>query len=112
MPPNILRFLDGGLAEPGRWRVPLVLRLDSSVTADAVRAVLTAVVNHHDALRMRVVNRAGVWEQQIGEPGDFTDLTERRRAELSPGGYGIHWPLLDEDLSIGGLWRNMLPHCS
>jgi hypothetical protein len=28
---------------------------------------------------------------------------QRRRAELSPGGYGIHWPLLDEDLSIGGL---------
>jgi hypothetical protein len=28
---------------------------------------------------------------------------ERRRAELSPGGYGIHWPMLDEDLSIGGL---------
>jgi hypothetical protein len=27
----------------------------------------------------------------------------RRRAELSPGGYGIHGPLLDEDLSIGGL---------
>jgi len=30
---------------------------------------------------------------------------ERRRAELSPGGYGIHWPMLDEDLSIGGLVR-------
>ncbi len=30
---------------------------------------------------------------------------ERRRAELSPGGYGIHWPLLDEDLSVGGLVR-------
>ena len=28
---------------------------------------------------------------------------DRRRADLSPGGYGIHWPLLDEDLSIGGL---------
>ena len=28
---------------------------------------------------------------------------ERRLAELSPGGYGIHWPLIDEDLSIGGL---------
>jgi hypothetical protein len=25
---------------------------------------------------------------------------QRRRAELSPGGYGIHWPLLNEDLSI------------
>lgn len=29
--------------------------------------------------------------------------TERCQLELSPGGYGIHWPLLDEDLSIGGL---------
>jgi hypothetical protein len=28
---------------------------------------------------------------------------QRQRAELSPGGYGVHWPLLDEDLSIGGL---------
>ncbi len=28
---------------------------------------------------------------------------ERRDLELSPGGYGIHWPRLDEDLSVGGL---------
>ena len=28
---------------------------------------------------------------------------QRRHAELSPGGYGIHWPVLEEDLSIGGL---------
>jgi hypothetical protein len=31
---------------------------------------------------------------------------QRLAAELSPGGYGIHWPLLDEDLSINGLLRN------
>ena len=30
---------------------------------------------------------------------------ERVRAELSPGGYGIHWPLIDEDLSIAALLR-------
>jgi len=30
---------------------------------------------------------------------------ERENAELSPGGYGIHWPLIDEDLSISGLIR-------
>jgi len=30
---------------------------------------------------------------------------ERSRAELSPSGYGIHWPLLDEDLAIGPLLR-------
>lgn len=28
---------------------------------------------------------------------------DRQSAELSPGGYGIHWPMLDEDLSVGGL---------
>lgn len=28
---------------------------------------------------------------------------ERQRFEVSPSGYGIHWPLLDEDLSIDGL---------
>jgi hypothetical protein len=30
---------------------------------------------------------------------------QRRLAELSPGGYGIHWPVLDEDLSVDGLLR-------
>jgi Protein of unknown function (DUF2442) len=33
-------------------------------------------------------------------------LAERSRAELSPSGYGIHWPLLDEDLAVGPLLRD------
>ena len=28
---------------------------------------------------------------------------ERNTYEISPTGYGIHWPLLDEDISIDGL---------
>lgn len=28
---------------------------------------------------------------------------ERERAELSPSGYGIHWPLIDKDLAVGPL---------
>ena len=28
---------------------------------------------------------------------------ERTRFEISPSGYGIHWPLLDEDLSVDAL---------
>jgi hypothetical protein len=28
---------------------------------------------------------------------------ERENYEISPSGYGIHWPLIDEDLSIDGL---------
>lgn len=26
----------------------------------------------------------------------------RNKYEISPSGYGIHWPLIDEDLSIDG----------
>jgi len=86
VPPNILRFLDSGLSQPGRWRVPLVLRLDSRVSAQDATAVLTAIINHHDALRMRVVDRAGMWEQQIADPSEFTDLTEvALPAEAVPG---------------------------
>ena len=89
VPPNILRFLDSGLAEPGRWRAPLVLRIDTSVSADDASAVMTAVVNHHDALRMRVANRAGVWEQHISEPGDFAGLTQcTLPADALPGTEG------------------------
>ncbi len=29
--------------------------------------------------------------------------TQRDNFELSPSGYGIHWPEIDEDLSIDGL---------
>jgi len=28
---------------------------------------------------------------------------ERQAFEASPSGYGIHWPLIDEDISIDGL---------
>jgi hypothetical protein len=30
-------------------------------------------------------------------------FAERSRAVLSPSGYGIHWPLIDEDLAVGPL---------
>ena len=28
---------------------------------------------------------------------------ERKSYNISPSGYGIHWPIIDEDLSIDGL---------
>lgn len=33
------------------------------------------------------------------------NTAQRLAAELSPAGYGVNWPLLDEDLSIAGLVR-------
>jgi len=34
-----------------------------------------------------------------------TDI-EREMYKISPSGYGIHWPLIDEDLSIDGILRD------
>ncbi|MBV9351444.1 MAG: acyltransferase domain-containing protein, partial [Mycobacterium sp.] len=68
VPPNIAYFLEHGLREAGRWRIPLILRLRPDVPVDEIRAVLTALTNNHDALRLRIVQRAGTWEQHIGEP--------------------------------------------
>lgn len=30
---------------------------------------------------------------------------DRKTYRIAPSGYGIHWPMLDEDLSINGLLR-------
>ena len=45
------------------------------------------------------------WERCSEKLASATE-GQRSTAELSPGGYGIHWPLLDEDLSISGLVRD------
>ena len=77
VPPNIAYFLDRGLRDTGRWRVPLILRLDPKVGPEDIRVVLTAVTNHHDALRLHLVDNAGMWEQHIAPPGEFTLLSTR-----------------------------------
>jgi phthiocerol/phenolphthiocerol synthesis type-I polyketide synthase E len=74
VPPNISYFLEHGVQERGQWRVPLLLRLRADIQVDDVRSVLTAVTNHHDALRLRLVERAGTWEQVIGEPQELVEL--------------------------------------
>ncbi|WP_264079933.1 type I polyketide synthase [Mycolicibacter hiberniae] len=75
VPPNIAYFLENGVREHGRWRIPVVLRLRPDISADDVRSVLSAVVNHHEALRLRITERAGTWEQRIVEPGDFGEIS-------------------------------------
>ncbi|MDP7702945.1 type I polyketide synthase [Mycobacterium sp. TY815] len=83
--PNTEYFLEHGLHDGGRWRVPLILRLEPQVSPDDIRTVLTAVCNHHDALRLQLVDNDGVWEQHVGPPADFTTLVSRSL----PGGTGV-----------------------
>ena len=49
----------------------------------------------------------GNWEKfhlrKISSVLEKASLEDRNNFEISPSGYGIHWPSLDEDLSIDGL---------
>ena len=81
VPPNVAFFLEHGLRDVGRWRVPVILQLRPDVSEDDVRAVLTAVTAVHDALRVHIVDHAGTWDQRIVEPGEFTQLETRQLPE-------------------------------
>jgi hypothetical protein len=35
------------------------------------------------------------------------DDKDRNNFQISPSGYGIHWPAIDEDLSISGLLTSL-----
>lgn len=84
--PNVAYFLENGLRDAGSWRVPLVLQLRPDVSLDDIRAVLTAVANHHDALRLRLIDHAGTWDQRLGEPEEFTALSTHSLPEgIEPG---------------------------
>jgi phthiocerol/phenolphthiocerol synthesis type-I polyketide synthase E len=75
--PSVAHFLEHGIRDAGRWRMPLLLAIDSNVSLDVVRSVLTAVVNHHDALRLELVERAGTWEQRIGAQRESVEVAQR-----------------------------------
>ena len=74
-------------------------------TTEVVTAV--GIETRDEGLVIRLANREVrvPWER-CSPVVSAASADERRRAELSPGGYGIHWPILDEDLSIGGLVRS------
>ena len=71
------------------------------ITATAIETTGDALVLVLPDRRLRVP-----WKRCSKKLASATNL-QRSTAELSPGGYGIHWPLLDEDLSIAGLVRDV-----
>ncbi len=45
--------------------------------------------------------------KEISEKLSRASEAERNNFQISPSGYGIHWPLIDEDLSIHGLLHDL-----
>jgi hypothetical protein len=46
------------------------------------------------------------WEQLSPRLADAPQIA-RESIEISPAGYGLHWPLVDEDLSIDGILADL-----
>jgi hypothetical protein len=74
-----------------------ILRATEPITARSIETTAEMLIIH---LPDRVVRVP--WAKCSASLAAATS-EQRCNAELSPGGYGIHWPLIDEDLSVGGL---------
>lgn len=58
----------------------------------------------NDCMRVQIDGREYVFDLKDISPRLLQSSSEQRaNYEVSPSGYGIHWPLIDEDLSIDGL---------
>lgn len=55
------------------------------------------MILHIDARRVKIDLR------RVSPLLAAASMEQRMRYEISPSGYGIHWPELDEDLSIDGV---------
>lgn len=74
-----------------------VLSKTKPVLAKAIETTPTALIVILDGGTFSIP-----WEkcsQRLAE----ASMVERTQAQLSPSGYGIHWPLIDEDLAVGPL---------
>lgn len=65
----------------------------------------------NDRMRVKIDGTDHVFELKEISPRLLHSSAEQRaQYEVSPSGYGIHWPLVDEDLSIDGLLGIIHPH--
>lgn len=67
---------------------------------------ITAISFEQDTIRLSIDGKVLVLplEKVSKKLQDASDV-QRKFFKISPSGYGIHWPLIDEDLGVGALLR-------
>jgi fengycin family lipopeptide synthetase B len=63
-------FLEQDQPEPWHWNMAIVLEPRAALDPAALERAAAAVLDHHDALRLRYSRAADGWTQRIGEPGE------------------------------------------
>lgn len=77
------------------------MQTTESITATAIETTDVELVIFLGQKEVRIP-----W-QQCSQRLASANTAQRRQAELSPGGYGIHWPAIDEDLAVGPLVKSV-----
>ena len=77
--------MNTSIAEEIRW--PAIMRL-----------TFTEAEMHVHLSDGRVITVPLVWYQSLAD----ATREQLENYEIAPGGYGVHWPDLDEDLSVRG----------
>ncbi|HEU4881685.1 MAG TPA: amino acid adenylation domain-containing protein, partial [Longimicrobium sp.] len=63
-------FLEQDQPEPHHWNMAILLEPRDALDDAALERAAAAVLDHHDALRMRYSRTVDGWTQTIGEPGE------------------------------------------
>ncbi len=85
-------FLDGHTVSPERFDQSMLTELGGEVDEGALRSALAALVEHHDALRMRFSLSGGGWQQRNAPVEAAVDLLSENTFDLG------HGPLLRAEL--------------
>ncbi len=100
-------FFDATAAAPERFDQSVTLELVDGVDELALRGALTAVLAHHDALRMSYERVDGQW-RQTGAPVEPVDVLQRVSTmdDVDPVAFNLsRGPLLRAILVDPGAWR-------
>jgi amino acid adenylation domain-containing protein len=82
--PAELRFLTERMSpDPHHWNISILLQ-GEALLAPALRAAVAAVVEHHDALRLRVWQDADGWRQETTPPPDSPPFETHDLTALPP----------------------------
>ncbi len=69
---------------------------------------ISSVEFKEDLMLMTIDNKTYQWKlKDISEKLTSANDIEKNTFVISPSGYGIHWTLLDEDLSVNGLMKSL-----
>ena len=69
---------------------------------------IEAISFEHDLLCLRVDGQLVKFPlSKVSKKLELANDIQRNLYTISPSGYGIHWPLIDEDLSVDSLLKNI-----